>query len=188
MFICVRVLIDFFLGCFWLLEIEVKARVSGFDAVEERVLGLGGKYVKEEVQVDYYFNHPGRDFSVSDEALRIRCVGDSVFITYKGPKLDILTKTREEVEVGVADFDKTREILLKLGFVEVSVVEKKRRFFSVGDFSVMFDEVKGLGSFVEVEKQAEDYDPLEVVDFLISLGISEDSFERRSYLGLLLEQ
>ena len=46
----------------------------------------------------------------------------------------------------------------------------------------------GLGLFVEVEKHADDYDPREIVDFLLSLGVDDVDIERRSYLELLLEK
>ena len=100
-----------------MLEIEVKARVDGFKKIEGRVLGLGGRFEREETQVDTYFNHPGRDFAKTDEALRIRRVDDGCFFTYKGPKLDDLTKTCEELEVGVEDFGTIKDILLRLGFL-----------------------------------------------------------------------
>jgi len=175
-------------GVLRMLEIEIKARVDNFKKIEDRVLGLGGMFEREETQVDTYFNHPGRDFAKTDEALRIRRVEDACFITYKGPKLDDITKTREELEEGVEDFERTKEILLRLGFLEVSSVEKRRRYFVIDDTSVMLDDVAGLGKFVEVEKHADSYDPQSIVDFLLSLGVEDVDIEQRSYLGLLLEK
>ena len=58
---------------------------------------------------------------------------DGCFFTYKGPKLDGLTKTREEIEVRVEDFGMTKDILLRLGFFEVLTVEKRRRYFVCND-------------------------------------------------------
>ncbi|MFQ5974745.1 MAG: class IV adenylate cyclase [Candidatus Hydrothermarchaeales archaeon] len=170
------------------LEIEAKARVENLEKIAETVRGLGGRYEKEEIQVDTYFNHPLKDFAETDEALRIRRVDNGCFITYKGPKLDDLTKTREEIEVKVEDFEGIKEILNRLGFLEVLTVEKRRRYFGLGGFTVMLDDVKDLGSFVEIEKLGEDYDPLEVVNFIKTLGINEGDIERRSYLGLILEK
>ena len=54
-------------------------------------------------QVDRYFNHPARDFGVTDEAFRIRSVGDANCVTYKGPRIDSVTKTRREIEVSFAE-------------------------------------------------------------------------------------
>lgn len=172
-----------------MLEVEAKARVRDYEKIEEAIIGLGGSFDREEIQVDTYFGHPLRDFKESDEALRIRTVNSSdFFVTYKGPKVDDLTKTREEIEVGVGDFIKIRGIFEKLGFFEVFTVEKNRRYFVLDDSLIMLDRVVDLGDFVEVELEKEEYDPDEVLDVLRSLGIEDEDFERRSYLGLLLEK
>ena len=55
------------------------------------------------VQIDCYYAHPVRDFAASDEALRLRQVGENNYITYKGPKLDTTTKTRREIEISLPD-------------------------------------------------------------------------------------
>ena len=172
-----------------MLEAEVKARVEDLDRVEKRLSGLGAKYLDEESQVDLYFNHPSRDFSITDEALRLRRAGKRLFLTYKGPKLDSLTKTRREHEVGIEDFEGAREILLSLGFVPVAEVRKNRRLYSCRGFIVSLDSVEGLGSYVEVEGRAEECKtPERLLGFLQELGISPEESERRSYLELLLDK
>ncbi|MFQ5888201.1 MAG: class IV adenylate cyclase, partial [Candidatus Hydrothermarchaeales archaeon] len=57
-----------------MLEIEVKAYVKDFDKIENAIVRQGGRFEKEEIQKDTYFNHPLRDFAKTDEALRIRRV------------------------------------------------------------------------------------------------------------------
>jgi len=133
-----------------------------------------------------YFNHACRDFSKTDEALRLRKVGEKTFLTYKGAKIEKLTKTREEYEVEVDNFNNAKKILEKLGFKEVVKVKKKRRYFRLKEYLVYLDEVQKLGSFVEIEKKANEYDPKELIEFLKALG-AED-IERRSYLELLLSE
>lgn len=169
-----------------MLEIEVKARVVSLVEIEREILRRGGRFRKEAVQVDLYFNHPGRDFAVSDEALRLRRVEGNCFLTYKGPKIDGLTKTREELQVAVGDWDGAVRILKKLGFTEVRSIKKRRRYFSLEGYDVMLDQVEGLGSFIEVEKVGEDYNPQDLIDFLRGLGIEES--ETKSYLELMIEK
>ena len=69
---------------------------------------------------DRYFAHPSRDFARTDEALRLRRIGEFNFITYKGPKLDATTKTRREIEIGLADGQQAAtdaaELLAAIGF------------------------------------------------------------------------
>jgi adenylate cyclase class 2 len=167
-----------------MLEIEIKSKISSPPEIEKKIIDLGGKFYKEVFEEDLYFNHPGRDFSKTDEALRLRKVEGKYFLTYKGPKLDKLTKTREEFNLEVSDWESALEIFKSLGFNEVSSVEKERRIFKIRDYLVMIDHLKGLGDFIEVEKKGE-YDPNELIDFLKSLGV--EGSETRSYLEMLLE-
>lgn len=171
-----------------MLEIEAKAMVENKEEVKQRILEAGGKYIKTEVQRDIYFAHPLQDFIKTDEALRIRAAGKEHILTYKGPKLDELTKTREEIEVKLEDAASMAEILKRLGFTEVAPVVKTRSHYTLGDYWVAVDEVDGLGHFIEIEKHADSYRPEELVELLKSLGIEESKMERKSYLELLLEK
>jgi len=78
-------------------EVEQKFPVSDMPALQERLIALGATIGETQVEVDLYFGHPARDFSKTDEALRIRRIGAKNCITYKGPKIDITTKTRCEI-------------------------------------------------------------------------------------------
>jgi adenylate cyclase class 2 len=167
-----------------MLEIEAKAR-AGHEAVRSRLRELGAEYLGEETQEDLYFAHPCRDFASTDEAMRLRRGGKRCSMTYKGPKIDAVTKTRVEHEVILDDFDAARAVLKSLGFAEVGVVKKKRRYYSLEGVHVMLDEVEGLGEFVEVEKKGEKYEPRELLDILKLLRVED--LIRKSYLELLLE-
>jgi len=169
-----------------MLEVEIKARVASLEEIEARLRQKGARYLGEEEQVDTYFAHPCRDFAATDEALRLRRATGRVTLTYKGRKLDAVTKTREEVRLEVESYEAAREILTKLGFDEVAQVRKRRRRYSLGRYLVELDYVDKLGSFVEVEKKGESYSPEELLEFLASLGIGKEAVERRSYLELLL--
>jgi adenylate cyclase class 2 len=124
----------------------------------------------------------------TDEALRIREAGDEYTLTYKGPKLDKLTKTREEIEIKLDDPAPMAGVLKMLGFMEVAPVVKTRSHYTLGDYQVALDEVEGLGHFIEIEKHADSYKPEELVELLKSLGVEESKIERRSYLELLFEK
>ena len=108
---------------------------------------------------DTYFNHPARDFAETDEAFRIRSIGDGNRLTYKGPLVDKQTKTRQEVEVGceagAAGRDKLQEMLIALGFRKVRTVVKRRTPYHLDwqnrPVEVTLDDVEGLGTFVELE-------------------------------------
>ncbi|AFL94509.1 putative adenylate cyclase 1 [Thermococcus cleftensis] len=175
-----------------MIEIEVKGYAN--DEIFERVRE-SFEMIRREYHEDTYFQHPCRDFSETDEALRIRIRRFNghfeAFITYKGPKIDPDSKTRKEIEVPISDPDKHTEILTSLGFREVLTVEKVREKYYVDKGIVIaLDEVEGLGKFVEIEALAEDEKSVvetveRLKEILRELGVKR--FERRSYLELLLE-
>jgi adenylate cyclase class 2 len=171
------------------LEVEAKAHLPDPDRTIGNLIELGGREIYFTIQRDTYYRHPNRDFAVTDEALRIREEEGRSFITYKGPKLDLETKSREELEVPLVDPRDLGGLLLRLGFTPVAVVEKRRRGYLLGTLEVCVDEVKGLGHFLEVEaRECKDLEEgkTRVLGLLETLGL--DHLERRSYLELLLER
>lgn len=169
------------------IEVEVKAPVPA--SWDPKVLEGLATPEGTEVQEDAYFSHPTRDFAATDEALRLRRVDARAELTYKGPKLDASTKTRREYTTDVGGFERTRDILLALGFREVARVRKRRELWRTGRLEIAVDDVEGLGRYVEVEALAGDAeDPArlkaDVLACLASLGLP--TTERRSYLEMLL--
>src|SRR6476469_10752462 len=147
-----------------LFEVEQKFRVTDSVAIARRLHELGAQEAGVLEQLDRYFNHPSRDFAQTDEALRLRQVGDSNFITYKGPKLDATTKTRRELELplpsGSDALAHYAELLTALGFRPVAQVQKTRRQLHVAwqdrDIEIALDNVTGLGDFIELELSADE--------------------------------
>jgi adenylate cyclase class 2 len=176
------------------LEIEVKARASSLEEVQQTLGTMGAVYVNEVTQEDTYFYHPCRNFEETDEAVRIRVSNTCSYLTYKGKKVDLESKTRDEIEILIEDCNKGKEILEKLGFAVVAKVTKIRRIYTLDEFTVCLDTVDRLGTFVEVEAHMEGepetfcYEALrdEALNLLDALHLTER--ERKSYLELLLEQ
>lgn len=179
-----------------MLEIEVKYRVEDFAEVEVRLRSLGLTDPRERRDVDRYFNAPDRDFAQTDEALRLRCIANSNRLTYKGPKLDKVTKTRVEIEAPLADGADAAatfaQLLVALGYREVATVAKRRQVYHThrAGFAVeiCLDHVDDLGCFAEVEIVAPE-EKMEnakavVQEMAAELGLRNS--ERRSYLTMLL--
>ncbi len=171
-----------------MMEIEVKAPLPDVDRVKNRVVELGGRDFGCSVQVDEYYAHPSRDFAKTDEALRLRTENDLTVITYKGPKLDKETKTREEFEVSVANHATMASILDRLGFKPVIKISKGRQVYGLKGITVCVDSVKGLGNFIELEVDSDDVEAGKRAIFALMLEIGVSGNERRSYLELLLEK
>lgn len=168
------------------LEVEIKARVDDIQAFEKALQEDGDAHLHEDWhdQSDIYFRHPKRDFAQTDEALRLRIVKNRAILTYKGPKIDSYTKTRVEIEVDVKG-----DILLLLhniGFKAVMKVEKRRKVYALENCEICLDDVKGLGTYVEIEARGGDLDEdrERLMELAARLGLKD--FERRSYLELIL--
>jgi adenylate cyclase class 2 len=177
-------------------EVEQKFRLADVAAFEAQLAKLGTSVSAAITQADRYFNHPGRDFAATDEALRIRSVGEQNFVTYKGPKIDTTTKTRREIELAIAPGDegarKFAEMLVALGFRDVATVRKQRRTAHMDwqgrTAEIAIDDVAGVGQFCEIELSADEADLHAVHEALTSLAarLGLQGSERRSYLELLL--
>lgn len=179
-------------------EVEQKFPLADVAAVLRRLDELAAKAVGTARQVDQYFNHPARDFAQTDEALRLRSVGEKNFITYKGPKLDAVTKTRQEIELPLGDGQQSlaqfAELLAALGFRSVATVKKTRRLFHIAWQEKIvegaLDDVDGVGHFLELELSATDAEVEAAKSCIASLAsrLGLGATERRSYLELLLSR
>jgi adenylate cyclase class 2 len=181
-----------------MLEVELKFPVADPSSVLARLQALGAALDKPQLQTDRYFSHPSRDFARTDEALRLRSVGESHYITYKGPRLDAAAKTRKEIELLLGEGPQTLaswcELLAALGFLHLADVRKQRCKAQLAwegiSVQIALDEVAGLGSFVELEALASpEHLPqaqTAVCGLAESMGLAAP--ERRTYLELLLEK
>jgi len=174
-----------------MIEVEVKVKAD-HSKVRSILQKLGAIKIGIENQSDTYFAAPYRDFSKTDEALRIRSLDGQAVLTYKGPKLDKVSKTREELETSV-DEATTAKILHALGFSDAGIVRKKREVFRAGEITVCLDAVEGLGEFLEVEIIAEDEKDLDtsrekLFELLKQFGAGEKDSIRTSYLEMGLEK
>ena len=177
------------------LEIEQKFPVKGFEQVRKTLAGLGAAFEQPVSQTDVYFRHPTRNFIQTDEALRLRRVGEENCITYKGPKIDQETKTRRELELGFGPGQKTfaawAELLEILGFSRGGEVQKERTPGKLPweghEVHLALDTVAGLGTFLELEIVADEKDLPAAKKSVLSLAEKLDLglAERRGYLTLL---
>jgi len=114
--------------------------------------------------------------------LRVRYSNNKVILTYKGPKLDKVSKSREEYEAFVSG--EIEQILQKLGYKEVLKVKKKRKVYRYKEYIISIDEVEDLGEYLEVELKSDNLRDVEKIESLFNLLFLDS--ERRSYLELLL--
>jgi adenylate cyclase class 2 len=181
-----------------MLEIEMKFPVPDFAGVRAVLAKWQARADPALEEADHYYNAPDRDFARTDEALRLRRVGASNVLTYKGPKQAGPTKTRTEIEVpleaGTEAADNFFRLLTHLGYRAVAVVRKKRlcHHFDRGGLALQacLDEVDRVGRFVEVEIVAPEDQKTQAQEVLLQaaadLGLKDA--ERRSYLEMFLSK
>ena len=177
-------------------EVELKFPLANPSDVLTRLARLGVVAALPIEQIDRYFNHPARDFGETDEAFRIRSVGEANCVTYKGPRVDSATKTRREIEVSFANGPESAsqmaEVWQSLGFRFVREVRKTRTPLTLDwqqrTYELALDEVPPLGTFLEIELLTDEAGRDSARDAILALAgeLNLSNSERRSYLELLL--
>lgn len=170
-----------------MIECELKFKVNRLDRIEDRLKALGASLKDSVLQIDYYFNHPCRDFLNTDEALRIRFTDKFIEVTYKGPRRKNGVKSREEIGLKLPKnyFENVLRFFENLGFRKYFVIKKYRRMYSLNDFNICLDDVEGLGKFVEIEILGEyEVGREKIIKFAEKLDIKSKPIEK-TYLELL---
>jgi adenylate cyclase, class 2 len=179
-----------------MLEVEVKFPVTDLAEIKRRLAAFGAGEPAIRLETDSYFNAPDRDFARTDEALRLRRIGQANLVAYKGPKRDPQTKTRIEIEVPLTEGDETaekfRRLLSSLGYRLTAQVSKRRQIYHLKreslDVEICLDEVQDVGTYIELEvltpEEREQQARAVVLRLADELGLKDS--ERRSYLEMLL--
>ncbi len=140
-------------------EVEIKVRLTPgeYTKIQQTVATLSFIPKYTFTQKDCYYNGIDRDFSATDEALRVRYIYSDAqndnkgYITYKGSKQDQISMTRRELEVMVSHPETAQKLLEALGFRMVATVQKSRQTYCNKDMILCLDKVDGLGYFLELE-------------------------------------
>lgn len=149
------------------VELEMKFSIDNPETFEAKILDSGFEFVKEKNQSDYYYSPAHKSFAGTKKYyLRVRQQGDgSAIFAFHNVINDLKT---EELEVNVSDFDVFSEILKKLDCHLDCLVQKDRRIYRNDNFEITIDQVKDLGSFMELE-----YIGSEVSDSLVQQYFNE---------------
>lgn len=181
-----------------MIEIEIKLPF-GNENIEQKLLDENFERGIRRRETDTYFCSKTHDFRTRDEALRIRrsenvgagdATGRVVTVNFKGPKIDPVSMTREELEVEVSDAVVMEEIFRHLELVPVTPVIKERQYYHRGRMTACVDRVENLGKFLELEVLADEEERREDVlrdmwDVLGKLGHDASETVRTSYLSML---
>ncbi len=125
------------------INIEFKARARDIRALENLLLELDPRFIGEDHQVDTYFNTGQGRLKLREGNI------ENALIWYSRP--DTGGSKQSDVILYPHPQDPSlKEILVVSNGIKV-VVDKRRRIYFIENVKFHFDEVAGLGSFVEVE-------------------------------------
>lgn len=159
-------------------EIEVKARIQDAESLIAKLTALGCVFSEPISQEDRVFVHVNDQFPVKlgTNVFRIRKNNGKFIFTFKRPLSNGLDKLEHEVMID--DAGEMEEILKAIDFHEVSLVKKIRRKTNYQGYEICVDVVEDLGSFIEIEKIANDEDSSKIQDemfvLLLSFGVNKE--------------
>ena len=174
------------------LETEVKIRITqedlDLDRVRARLTELGAYCLsprREEKNI--LFDFADRNLETCGCAVRLRTYGEKTTLTFKGEiQEDPRFKKRQELETSVEDPRAMIKVLEALGMHICFEYSKIREVYTLSvdqdQAEICLDETP-VGTFVEIEG------PENTIEALASqLGWTPDSFIRRNYVEMYLEQ
>ncbi|MBN3037113.1 MAG: class IV adenylate cyclase [Candidatus Diapherotrites archaeon] len=161
------------------MEIEVKARAPA--GVEQRLAALGAKHLRSVRETNTIYNSVSRDFSKTNEVLRVRQEDNRLLLTYK--KTELVGGVKRAVEYETEVGDAIHDILCSAGVFKDIVYHKTRDYYSFRGAEVAVDSVDELGEFVEVELREGTEDDL--FSILSDLGASPEDVVRDTYPGMM---
>lgn len=132
-----------------LKNVEIKAVCHDPQRTREILDSMDARYAGCDHQIDTYFNTPqGR--------LKLRLGNiENALIAYKRPDVNA-PKLSEVVLYKTSDPEGLAEILSNT-LETIAIVDKKRDIYYIDNVKFHVDEVKGLGSFMEIEAVADDF-------------------------------
>lgn len=190
-------------------EFEMKVLVDNSpESVYTRLKEQNCTHIKDLREVDYYMDTPERSLASEDQAFRARIskdmtnpeIPERLEITFKGPKIDKISKTREELGFNVKgnDVSGVLKVFQRLGFSEVFEIRKNRSLWRhPRDSLISVDNVDELAPdcYVEAEIISENLtDREQLIEELTGILTElldcngELRSERRSYLELVLNR
>jgi len=183
-------------------EIEIKIKTTNnYLQKLEAWLQENATFQGEEHHKEVYLDNPNTTFffmrpnGLKDalKYLRVRFLkqGGSVCFKdwYEDPQTGKTTHC-DEYETHVANPEKMLALLEQLGYTNKTFVEKKRRKFRAGDYEIVIDDVKNLGTFFEIELKRDFSDVQVALKELTALlvktiGITEYWIQTRGYASHL---
>lgn len=172
-------------------EIEVKARVTNLKSLLNRAdklgISLGEPVVQEDTTYETALSRENPDWNI----FRIRKQGNKIILTMKY-KASSRSRDNHERETVIEDAKEVAGMLERVGYSYGVRIRKTRRTAKYNNLEICLDDVDGLGTFVEVEKLANDEADVDAIqselwNILLELGVDSEDRVHKGYDTLMHE-
>jgi adenylate cyclase, class 2 len=165
-------------------EIEIKLPSGGVEEAERKLRAADFHVAKERMfEKNTLYDTRATELRRSSRLLRLRQIGNSYKLTYKGMPETGKHKSREEIETDIADGRAFESILARLGYLQVFRYEKFRTEFQrQGSEGIATLDETPIGTYLELEG-----DPDWIDDMARKLGYEEKDYITASYARLFFE-
>lgn len=127
-----------------ILNIEIKASCSNPEIIEEILLENNAKYIGEDHQIDTYFNTKKGRLKLREGKI------ENSLILYNRIETKGLKKSEVILYKPKDDIKDLKQILVNTLKIWV-IVDKTRKIFFIDNVKFHIDNVKNIGSFIEIE-------------------------------------
>ena len=155
-------------------EIELKILNVGHKELEMKLVAFGFKKVFDGVLEAIFFDSSDKKLKNSMELLRLRKEGEKVFLTHKTKMKSTKAKICDETEIEVSNFDDTKKIVEKLGYIERKRNQKRRISFKKDNVKIEFDKFTDKNSFVPEYLEIESDDIDKIYEIIELIGYSKE--------------
>ncbi|MFH0952658.1 MAG: class IV adenylate cyclase [Patescibacteria group bacterium] len=178
-------------------EIELTFPLKNPEELEEQLNDIAEFQDKDVKQEDTYYIPPHHNFIKQNpirEWLRLRETVKGTVLNYKfwHNADDQKAVSCDEYETKLTDAEAIKEILKRLDFIPIIIVDKKRSTWLYQGVEIAIDEVTGLGFYIELEAKGEFKNIAEAKEHLykvlkeLKADVGEQDY--KGYPHLLLEK
>ena len=181
------------------VEVELKYKLLPGQRVKiTRSLKKDGfKYVERVAEIDTYYTRKDVDFLKTKECLRIRRTKDYSELTHKPSSTKKMKSSgsfwKLETNIPITgQEEEMHHILINIGMLELATVVKSRSIYKSKKITVVFDKIKKIGDYLEIEILTDKSGTKKAIKDLIlfaeHLGLKEEELVRLPYRDLVTRQ
>ncbi len=166
--------------------IEIKARCTNPEEIETILLNNNARYEGTDRQIDTYFNSESGRVKLREGNI------ENSLIYYQREERKGQKKSEVSIYKTSGESKALKEILTNTLGIKI-VVDKTRKIFFIENVKFHLDQVKGLGSFVEIEaidlsgKVGEEKLKKQCNDSILLLGLEKAEFLDQSYSDMMAD-